>query len=415
MTPEEKARLAELRQKGEAAFSATERLEFSRLAAKENGETVTEPEGVDFEALGAGITDAIAGGFTAAFENLRTPQGREIIRAGTELEHVGEELPYRFDGIPGAHSFSEDVRGMAFGDAEARQRIEEFMDAAFAVSSGNVGPLNPTKNRPELYVPNLTFTRPLWDLVTTGNLEDKTPFTVPKFQSATGLVGDHTEGTEPTPGTFVATSTTVTPGAVSGKVEINREVLDAGGSPQADQIIWGEMLNAYFEALEAKIAAELASTPTAELNLGGAVDAALASAIKNYLAGLQFVRGGNRFTAFAADGTLYPALIDAVDGNGRPLFPVVNGQNAEGSASGTYDEVQIGATRIRPAWALGSGNAAQSYSFVPSSVYAWASAPKRFTFEYQVKSVDMAIWGYVATHTLRDSDVKPVDYTTADV
>lgn len=414
MTPEERARLAELRQKGEATFTATERLEFSRLVAKEAGTAPDDqPDAPDFEALTAGITDAIAGGFGAAFDQLRTPQGREIITAGHRFE-VNEELPYRFDGIPGAHSFSEDVRGMAFGDTEARQRIEEFMEAAFAVSSGNVGTLNPTQNRPELYVPNMTFTRPLWDLVTTGNLTDKTPFTVPKFQSATGLVGDHTEGVEPTPGTFVATSTTVTPGPVSGKVEINREVLDAGGSPQADQIIWGEMLNAYFEMLETKIAEELAATPTAELNLGDVVDADLVDALEAYFAGLQFVRGGNRFSAFAADGTLYPKLVSARDTTGRKLLPVVNGQNADGSASGNYDVVQIGSQKAVPAWALGAGNAALSYSFVPASVYAWASAPKRFTFEYQVKSVDMAIWGYVATHTLRDSDVKPIDYTALD-
>jgi hypothetical protein len=52
---------------------------------------------------------------------------------------------------------------------------------------------------------------------------------------------------------------------------------------------------------------------------------------------------------------------------------------------------------------------------VPSSVYAWASAPKKFVFEYRVSAIDLAIWGYTATAILRDSDVKPIDYTTADV
>ena len=51
---------------------------------------------------------------------------------------------------------------------------------------------------------------------------------------------------------------------------------------------------------------------------------------------------------------------------------------------------------------------------MPSSVWCWTSAPKRFTFEYQVKSIDMAIWGYVGTAILRDSDVKPIDYDTSD-
>jgi hypothetical protein len=52
---------------------------------------------------------------------------------------------------------------------------------------------------------------------------------------------------------------------------------------------------------------------------------------------------------------------------------------------------------------------------MPSSVYAWASAPRKFTFEYRVSAVDLAIWGYSASAVTRDSDVKPIDYTTADV
>ena len=66
---------------------------------------------------------------------------------------------------------------------------------------------------------------------------------MPKFSTASGLVGAHTEGVEPTPGAFTATNQTVTPAPVSGKIEINREVWDQGGSPQADGIIWAEMLN----------------------------------------------------------------------------------------------------------------------------------------------------------------------------
>lgn len=416
MTPEEKARLAELRQKGEAAFSATERLEFSRLVAKETGaadQITEEPGSLDFDALSAGITDAIG----TAFANLGNPQGqgREVVSAGGRLEHVEEPTPYRFDGVQGEHSFSEDVRLSSQGDADARTRLTEFMEVAFAVSTGNTAALNPVQNRPDLYVPNLTFTRPLWDLISKGSITDRTPFTVPKFVSATGLVGDHTEGVEPTPGTFVATSETVTPGALSGKIEINREVLDSGGSPQADQIIWGEMLNAWYEAIEAKIAAELASTDTAEINLAGVEDDALVDAVEGIFTGLQFVRGGNRFRAFATDGTLFGALVAAKDTTGRKLLPVVGPSNADGTTSGDFSAVQVGNQKAVAAWALGSGNDALSYLFVPSSVYAWVSAPKRFTFEYQVKSVDMAIWGYAATHTLRNSDVKPIDYTTADV
>lgn len=364
--------------------------------------------GVDYTAIG----EAIQSGLRAGFEQLQFPQ-RETVPAGGSLQ-VNEPSPYRFDGTAGEHSFVEDLRDFN-SDQDARQRLETFVDEAFAVTTGNTGPLNPTQNRPDLYVPNLQFTRPLFELVSTGSIENRTPFTVPKFASAPNLVGDHTEGVEPTPGSFSATNQTVSPGPVSGKVEINREVWDQGGSPQADAIIWGEMLNAYFEAVEAKIAARLATTGTAELNLAGAVDAPLVDAMTGYYAGLQYARGGNRFTATAADQKLFTALIGAEESSGRKLLPVIGPSNAQGSTSSDFGGVAIGSQAVRAAWALAQGGNTRSYSFVPSSVWCWTTAPKKFTFEYQVKSIDMAIWGYVGTAILRDSDVKPIDYDTADV
>jgi hypothetical protein len=202
---------------------------------------------------------------------------------------------------------------------------------------------------------------------------------------------------------------------MSGKVEILREVWDQGGTPQADQIIWGEMLNGYFEAIEARIATVLNAVPTAEINLASAVDAALVAQITNTLVDLQFTRGGNRFTALALDGLLGKALVNAKDTGGRNLLPVLGAANAQGTTEAGFDGVTIGTLRGRFAWALGATNASKSHLFVPSSVYAWASAPKKFLFEYRVSAVDLAIWGYSAAAVTRDSDVRPIDYTTADV
>jgi hypothetical protein len=371
-------------------------------------EVVAEPQTFDVSPIANAIRDG--------FANLQLPQGDGPERvSATEGLTVDEPTPYRFDGLPGAHSFVQDLQE-ANRDSDARARLDGFVEALeqFAVTTTNTAGLNPVQNRPDLYVPNLSYSRPLWELVSTGVITDKTAFTVPKFSSASGLVGAHTEGTEPTPGAFAATVQTVTPGAKSGKIEINREAWDQGGSPQADGIIWAEMLNGWYEAIEADIATTLAAVATAELNLASAVDDALVDALTAYLAGLQFVRGGNRFTAFAADGNLFPALVAAKDSAGRHLLPVIGPQNAQGSTSGGFDRVQLGNLNIRAAWALGTGNDKKSYNFVPTSVWAWASTPKRFTFEYQVKSIDMAIWGYSASAVLRASDVKPIDYTTAD-
>jgi HK97 family phage portal protein/HK97 family phage prohead protease len=380
----------------------------------------------------------IARGITAGFQQLvasgaLTTGGpgqsgqapaREVVAAagaGAAQFSVSEALPYRFDGLAGQHSFSEDMRDMANGDPTAKQRVDEFLVAAFAVTTANVSTLNPTRNRPELYVPQLEYMRPLFDLVSSAPIADKTPFTVPKFGSASGLVGPHVEGVEPTPGSFTTTSQTITPTAISGKVEITREVWDQGGSPQADQIIWGEMLRAYFETIEVNIAAMLNALSAAtlyggaEINLAGATDEALQDALIDLLVDLQFVRGGNRYTALALDGQLFPAIAKAKDADGRLLFPVLGAVNAAGETEGNFSEVRIGTQRGKAAWALGSANSSHSYLFVPSSVWQWVSPPRRFTFEYQVKSVDMAIWGYQAGAVLRNSDVARIDYTTADV
>lgn len=405
------AQLREVSQTPCPAYDGARITEVAASADHEGNTTMTEtiePEKVDFSAL----TDALSAGIKTGFADLALPQ-RETVNAAERFE-VTEPSPYRFDGIAGEHSFIEDMRNAQQGDADARQRLEKFGEE-FAVTTTNVGTLNPTVNRPDLYVGNLQYSRPLWDSVSTGTITDKTPFTVPKFSAAAGLVGTHTEGVEPTPGSFSATSMTVTPTALSGKIEINREVLDQGGSPQADAIIWGEMVNGWYEAIEARIATALAAVPTAELNLAGATDATLVNSLTDYFAGLQFVRGGNRFTAFVADGQLFPKLVSAADTTGRKLLPVLGASNAQGTTSGGFDRIQIGSQTVRAAWALGATNASKSYSFVPSSVWAWASAPKRFVFEYQIKSVDLAIWGYGATAVLRDSDVKPIDWTTADV
>jgi HK97 family phage prohead protease len=377
------------------------------------------------------VTQAINAGFQQLAQQMLTQPQREFVPAnggGAAQFTVNEELPYRFDGsTSGEHCFTDDLRDMQNGNQQAKQRLERFMDdwaASFAVSTTNVSAFNPTQNRPELYVPSLQFTRPLWDSVSTGSIDNQSPFNVPKFGAASGLVGPHTQGVEPTPGAFSATVQNVAPSPVSGKVEINREVWDLGGNPQTDTIVWGEMQNAYFEGIETNLAVMLNALSAAtlysgaEINLAGAVDSALDAAVSDLMTDLQFVRGGNRYTQWVADAQFYKALTKAKDTSGRKLYPQLGPTNAAGQAAPMNKSVNVNGQDVLPAWALSNGIAANtqnSYAFVKSSVWAWASAPKRFTFEYQVKSIDMAVWGYTASAVLRNTDVIRIDYTTADV
>lgn len=323
--------------------------------------------------------------------------------------HVVEPPPYVLaaDGnlLPGAHDFSTDLflgwQQGGGGDLAARQRAEGFLETVFAVTPANVATLNPNRNRPDLYVDQLEYAYPLYDAMNAGTLTDVTPFVIPKFNTATGLVADHVTGTEPTPGAFTATSQTITPTAVSGKVEVTREAWDQGGNPQMSGLIWRQMTRGYYEALEAYAAAQLAAVAgsIADLTITtGATDGTLDAAIKAALVPLQFVRGGNRFRTVFTQVDLYKALVAAKDTAGRPLYPLLNPQNANGQAEGVYAAVDAHGMRWLPAWPLAATGtvAASSYTFDRDKVHLWASAPRQINLEWRVAWVDVGIWGYKA-------------------
>jgi hypothetical protein len=273
------------------------------------------------------------------------------------------------------------------------------MSAQF-VSAADAATLNPSQGRPDLYVDQQEFEYPIWNAINKGTIDNATPFILPKFSSSSGLVAAHSEGTEPTPGTFVATSQTITPSAVSGKVKISRIAWDQGGNPQLSGLIWTQMVRGWFEALEAASVAMLdALTPTGITITALAADAALEASLTSQLAPLQFVRGGFRMRDFFVQVDLYKALIAAKDTAGRKLFPVIGAQNATGTTGEFFSAVMVAGLIGRPAWALAATGAvpASSYLFDRADVSGWASAPQRLTFEnIEVDSIHVGIWGYKA-------------------
>lgn len=316
-----------------------------------------------------------------------------------------DEPLYRFDGTPGRYGFVADLRDAHRGDADAKARLDQHLAATFAVSTSNVGALSPKGNRPDLYVDQLRYTRPLGSLVSGGTLTDGNPFTIPKFGTSAGLVGDHTEGTEPTPGSFTVTDQTITPAAISGKAEINREAWDRGGNPAIDTLVWREMTAGYFEQLEAKIGDLLDGLTLTPVDINGS-DADVVNGITGQLVAAQFRRGGNRFSALALNEDLFTALANAADADGRKLLPLIAPSNADGQISTGFGRVSVGGLSGVPAYGLTD----HSYLFVPTSVYQFATAPRRFDFNVRVKSVDIGIWGYHAEFVTRTADVIRIDY-----
>ncbi|RQW83560.1 phage portal protein [Micromonospora globispora] len=330
---------------------------------------------------------------------------------------VKEPQPYVFDRQgnlrAGSHDFSTDLftgwQPGGGGDQAARDRAEGFLRDTFeggaanqfAITPANVTNLNYPANRTDMYVDQMEYQYPIWNAINKGTLDAVTPFVVPKFNTATGLVADHVTGTEPTPGTFTATAQTITPSAVSGKVEITREAFDQGGNPQMSGLIWRQMTRGYFEALEAYAVAQLAANAASMADLTittAAADSTLDQSIATALIPLQYIRGGDRFKTVFTQVDLYTAMAKAKDGSGRRLYPAYGPQNAAGTADPGYAVIDAHGKRWIPAWATAatSVNAASSYMFDPEVVCGWASAPQRIDLQWRVAWVDLGVWGYKA-------------------
>lgn len=370
-----------------------------------------QPEAAQFALTEAQVSALLATpGGREALLGLPAPEQRPVVdpTRRTGAVQVREEKPYRFDRsgnlTAGKFDFSTDVIvGLRDRDSDALKRAETFIAeswAAFDTKTTDATSLNYPVNHPEMYVDQKEFQYPIWSTIDKGTLADITPFVLPKFNTSSGMVAAHSEGVEPSLGTFTATAQTITPSAVSGKVSISREAWDQGGNPQLSGLIWRQMTRAWYEALEAAAVALLeAAAPTTITVPTAAQDDTLTSYVESALAGLQFVRGGFRMRDFFGQVDFYQALVGATDADGRKLLPVLGPTNAPGQAQALYGSVEIGRLPVRPAWALAATGtvSANSYLFDRNDVNGWATAPQRLQFEQvEVRYVHVGIWGYKA-------------------
>jgi hypothetical protein len=374
----------------------------------------------------------------------RPVPGQSAQPPATRAAAVTEAAPYRFDYegnlTPGPqYDFSNDlVRAGRDRDSEAYRRCLAFMREmtvgqaygmrrhAFAdVDRTDVAGLNPTRQRPDLYVDQRDYRYPLYEATRRGTLTDITAFTLPKFNTAAGLVATHTEGTEPTPGSFTVTTQTITPTAKSGAIDMTREAWDQGGSPQASALIWRQFTRAWFEALESGVATFLNTlTAATDIALGTAVvDSALAKAWRTAIARLQFARGGSdRFDMMATEQELYVALATAETDAGEPLFPMIGAANRDGTSRTRYSALDVAGVTSIPSWALAStaGSVNNSWLFDSEVVHTWDTGPQRLEFPGMdasgnyapVAYVRLAVWGYQALANTDISGVRQITYDT---
>jgi hypothetical protein len=400
---------------------------------------VAQYEGFETELQAAQRDDAIRAR-NAAYNAARPP-----VRPAGAPVRVREPLPYNvarvdnrtvFNRGANGHDFSSDVYDIINSNGSNRdavERVQALIGAAFNptadVDRADTAGLNPNRYAPELWQPQMDYITPLWDMISSGTT-DGTSFDVPKFSSASGLVGPATEGTEPAAGAMAVTTQTITPTQVWGKVEVTRQAARRGGRPELSGILWDQMLREYYEDREAAVATFLNTlTAAADITITGTPaatpdnddDQVSANDLETAITDLQFVRGGNRFRAFAVQQNLYRVLARVKDDAGRPLYPQIAAQNSNGTAAGLWATLNIGGTLAVPAWALGAGGgtaAGNSWLFDPAKVRGWASAPERLDWNFgatvqtanipQLSHVTIGIYGDIALANLDINGVRQV-------
>lgn len=386
------------------------------------------------ESLGQSVAESFSAGIKAALENITSPQdGPQPVRAARYT--VTREAPiYSLNGA-GPSLVRDGWYAAMHRDDDALDRLRKFRmqteDLAkltnaelrrqqfTTITTANASQVIPPGYRPDLFVPMLMQGRPMVAACSKGTLDNATPFVVPVFSSFSGATADHVEGVNPTDGSLTLTTKTVTPGAVSGRMVLTREIVDSS-NPAIDQIALNAMRESYARQTEGKIytlvngANGAGGTITGDFVPSGAQAAtyvgttgtppALIAGIRERLAKYPF----NRFAApqvglMGQNATTI--LAKAADTTGRPIFPSIGAQNTAGLGNAVQQGWSVDGLPFVPAWAMTGVAAGDTQIAIinPLDLWAWESA--LLTFRYEEKSgpalIEFALFGYFATHLLR--------------
>ena len=395
------------------------------------------------EDLTQSLGDSFSAGIKSALENMYDPQrdGPEPVRAARY--QVTREAPiYSFDG--GGPSLVRDAwYATREHDDDAKERLRRFhaqtnevqklvsshvafqaanADGQFTTVTTTVGAaVIPPGYRPDLFVPMLAQDRPLVNACSRGTIANATPFVVPTFGTMTNLTDPHTEGNAPSEGGITFGTKTVTPGAISGKLPLTREIVDSA-NPAIDMIALAAMREDYARQTEANVYTLLngsngvggtittdnvpsgaqASTIVAAATDDGAQ--ALVKHIRERLAKYPFQRFNAPTMGFMGQNAT-TRLATANDDVGRPLLPSIAPQNTVGVGNAITQGWSVDSLSLVPAWAMTGVAAGDAQIIILNRADVWAWESPTLAFRFEEKSgpqiIELALFGYFATHALR--------------
>jgi HK97 family phage prohead protease len=310
---------------------------------------------------------------------------------------VQDAFPYR--------ASTRDDRGMqasffrdmihAKDDSDAAQRFTQATTMMTAANDmADVAEIIPQTYRPDLYVGQLGNLRTVIDSFSQFAIDGPNVQRVPTFATATGLMSDHVENTNPATGTFTTSEILVTPIAKSGTYSASREMIE-GSTPAVDQLI----LNAIREEYALDTEAYAITTLLAGATAGTVVDISNGVTLQVLARMITFQANRKRgASVFLAGSDLFTELVVQVDGAARPMNPAVNAMNSTGTMDTAAMAVTVAGLRTPYVPVLTGGVLG-----VPSDFATFESGLR--TWRWEEKSgpakIELAAFGYIACAVLR--------------
>ena len=324
-----------------------------------------------------------------------TPAEAAPVVAAAPARVNAEAFPYR---PTVQHSMFRDMVNASEDRAAAERftRAQEMLTAAGQMRP-DVATIIPEGYRPDMYQSQDAVDRPFVSSFMRYSVSDATPFRIPVFDSATGMIKDHTEGTNPDSGALAFTDLTITPKAVSGIYDISREALDAA-NPSLDAIIMRAIRESYNESTEAYVAQIITSGGTAGSALGTSLTMDVMGTYANFLTTRKLPAD-----RVLVDADTFAALATEVDGNARPMNPYIGAVNADGTTAAAAAAVNVGGLAVRQAWSAPVKLTVARHTDAAS----WESGLTTWRWE-QVAGpawIRFAAFGYVAAGVLRADGV----------
>jgi HK97 family phage major capsid protein len=372
-------------------FPAFTEARVDRVAATEapapapDADTPTEEEHTVTE-----VTEAVA--------EVTAAEPQHLAAAFIPRAHVQDAFPYREtvrdDRGVQASFFRDMIRAQHDPEAAERYRVAQTMLTAAAGVQTDIAEIIPTQYRPDMYVGQLSNSRPVIDAFSRQSIDGPNPQRVPRFKAASGLNADHVENTNPAEGAFETDEVVITPKAVSGIYKGSREMFE-GSTPAVDALIMNAIREEYASETEAYAATTFLTGATA----GTVVDISNGVTLQVIERMITFQANRKRAAdVLLAGTTLFPELVKQVDLQGRPLNPYVGATNAPGSIGMGALSVNVGGYVTPYVASLTDGllGVREDAVTFESGLRMW-----RWEEKSGPATIEIAAFGYIACAVLR--------------